>query len=633
YVIYETTGDPGDAGIAVFDDNTNPMSAQSVYYALNFAQISDQNVARSLLENTVAYLLTHEVVNTRPVVAEAIPDTTASNGAQIIGYRDLNDVFTDAEQGSALAFSIQANSNPAVIAVTINPDSALDLSVDSVATGTATIVVRATDSESLFIEDSFDVTVAADSYSLTTTVVGDGVVIKTPDHPTYTYEDTVVVEAIPDPNWSFVGWSGGLTGSTNPDTLVMISDTTVTATFLPDSFVVTVTSSPVGREIAVDSVTYRAPRQFTSAYESYHSIEASSPQQDADTVYVFSHWSDSLAAAHTIVVPDSNPTYIAYFDTHFKFAWIDSITDVPGDQGGWVNIHFARSWLDTEDESQHPIETYRVWRRLDELTGAKQGQLPPGTWEVVDSVTATWQDHYTVAVPTPEDSSDTAFPYFVYTVSAHSTTSSVWFSSAPDSGYSVDNIAPAAPANLTATYNSGGGNHLVWAPSADTDFREFRIYRSSEPDFAPSLDDRVDVVTTSDWYDSEYDGWSVYYKVSAVDSAGNESDFSAPLTATATEASTIPTAFALNQNVPNPFNPTTAIHYDVPAGGGRVTIRIYDVGGRLVRTLVDGVQNAGQKRTYWNGRDGRGQSVASGVYFYRMAAPGFEKTRKMVLLR
>jgi hypothetical protein len=99
------------------------------------------------------------------------------------------------------------------------------------------------------------------------------------------------------------------------------------------------------------------------------------------------------------------------------------------------------------------------------------------------------------------------------------------------------------------------------------------------------------------------------------------------------EEPVLPTAFGLEQNYPNPFNPATVIHYDVPAGGGVVTIRIYDVGGRLVRILVDGFQPAGRKAATWYGKDDRGNDAAVGVYFYRMTAPGFERTRKMVLLK
>jgi flagellar hook assembly protein FlgD len=85
--------------------------------------------------------------------------------------------------------------------------------------------------------------------------------------------------------------------------------------------------------------------------------------------------------------------------------------------------------------------------------------------------------------------------------------------------------------------------------------------------------------------------------------------------------------------VPNPFNPTTVIQYDVPETGAQVTLMIYDVAGRMVRTLVDGWKDAGTKHVTWNGDDDSGGRVASGVYFYRMTALGFEMTKKMVLLQ
>jgi len=75
------------------------------------------------------------------------------------------------------------------------------------------------------------------------------------------------------------------------------------------------------------------------------------------------------------------------------------------------------------------------------------------------------------------------------------------------------------------------------------------------------------------------------------------------------------------------------IPYSVGPGGGDVTLRVYDVAGRLVATLVDEVQSPGPKRARWDGSDQRGGVAASGVYFYRLTAPGFEQTRKMVLIR
>jgi hypothetical protein len=102
---------------------------------------------------------------------------------------------------------------------------------------------------------------------------------------------------------------------------------------------------------------------------------------------------------------------------------------------------------------------------------------------------------------------------------------------------------------------------------------------------------------------------------------------------TGVETGAAPSRYELYQCVPNPFNPATAIRYDVPAPGGQVTIRIYDVAGRLVRTLVDGVQTPGQKEAIWDGRAEAGGRVASGVYFYRLTAGTFERTRKMVLVQ
>jgi flagellar hook assembly protein FlgD len=102
---------------------------------------------------------------------------------------------------------------------------------------------------------------------------------------------------------------------------------------------------------------------------------------------------------------------------------------------------------------------------------------------------------------------------------------------------------------------------------------------------------------------------------------------------TAVETPQTPARFALHQNVPNPFNPTTTITYDVPANGGQITIKVYDVSGRLIRALIDGMQTAGAKSVQWNGRNENGTSVATGVYFYKMTAPGYVKTRKMVLLQ
>jgi flagellar hook assembly protein FlgD len=93
----------------------------------------------------------------------------------------------------------------------------------------------------------------------------------------------------------------------------------------------------------------------------------------------------------------------------------------------------------------------------------------------------------------------------------------------------------------------------------------------------------------------------------------------------------MPSVSGLMQNHPNPFNPTTTIAYDV-AEAGHVTIEVYDVSGRLVQRLVNAHKDAGRHQASWNGRDMNGSSVHTGVYFYRMSAPGYQSPAKKMLL-
>jgi len=91
-------------------------------------------------------------------------------------------------------------------------------------------------------------------------------------------------------------------------------------------------------------------------------------------------------------------------------------------------------------------------------------------------------------------------------------------------------------------------------------------------------------------------------------------------------------AFALEQNYPNPFNPTTTIVYELPLQSN-VTLTVYDVTGRRVRELLSGIRPAGRHAAVWNGTDDADRPVATGVYFYRLVAGDFDRTRKMVLLK
>jgi hypothetical protein len=94
-----------------------------------------------------------------------------------------------------------------------------------------------------------------------------------------------------------------------------------------------------------------------------------------------------------------------------------------------------------------------------------------------------------------------------------------------------------------------------------------------------------------------------------------------------------PKRFGLHQNMPNPFNPVTMIGYDVPAGGGLVVLEVFDLAGRKVATLLDGPASEGRHQVLWRGTDSAGNTLPSGVYLCRFAAPGYEHTVKMLMLR
>jgi hypothetical protein len=98
----------------------------------------------------------------------------------------------------------------------------------------------------------------------------------------------------------------------------------------------------------------------------------------------------------------------------------------------------------------------------------------------------------------------------------------------------------------------------------------------------------------------------------------------------------LPRSWALSQNYPNPFNPSTTISFDLPETAGTsqpVNLTVYDIRGRRVRTLIDSDIEPGSHKIHWDGRDERGQSVASGIYLYTLKAGEGIYTRKMTVLK
>ncbi|HYM82211.1 MAG TPA: FlgD immunoglobulin-like domain containing protein, partial [Candidatus Limnocylindria bacterium] len=95
---------------------------------------------------------------------------------------------------------------------------------------------------------------------------------------------------------------------------------------------------------------------------------------------------------------------------------------------------------------------------------------------------------------------------------------------------------------------------------------------------------------------------------------------------------TLPVAFALRQNFPNPFSGRTTIHFELPRAV-KVRMTVYDLVGRSIRTLMDGELSAGTHQLSWDARDNSGNSVSSGVYLLKFEAPGFTSTRRLLRTR
>jgi len=373
---------------------------------------------------------------------------------------------------------------------------------------------------------------------------------------------------------------------------------------------------------------------------------------------------------------------------------IVQVQDVPQDQGGRVRLSLYSSILDDASRTTYPAAGYNVWRLVppgpmahaiareavalspqratarllgdrgrealtpaaaaridaagDETTDLPlvewQGRLffrgggpavesafPAGTWEIVGSFYATQQTDYLVLAPTLADSGSGGPNDATYIVTVHTTTPSVWFASLPATGRSVDNLAPGAPVGLMASYQTGSGNHLAWQPAPEPDFATFHVYRGTTPGFTVGPATLVASPTSPDWNDPSYDVPTVYYRVSTLDHAGNESPAVAPGGVTSVADGVVPAAFALGLASPNPFSGSNVLRFALPAAGP-VRLEVFDTAGRLVRTVLDAMFPPGEHQAVWDGADEQGRSVESGVYFYRLRAGSFTATRRVACL-
>ncbi len=198
---------------------------------------------------------------------------------------------------------------------------------------------------------------------------------------------------------------------------------------------------------------------------------------------------------------------------------------------------------------------------------------------------------------------------------------------------SIDLSPPSPPTGLSVEFD--GGILLSWNANSESDFLHYILDKAADSLF--QTDQYSSITTTETSYlDTVYeDGATIYYRLSAVDTDGFESEFSELVfihVVLGIDDKLIPEVFALHQNYPNPFNPTTQIKYDLPEDA-LVNITIYDIMGHSIKSLVNSNQTAGYRSIRWDGKNNLGEGVSAGMYIYMIQAGEFRQTKKMVLLK
>ncbi len=216
----------------------------------------------------------------------------------------------------------------------------------------------------------------------------------------------------------------------------------------------------------------------------------------------------------------------------------------------------------------------------------------------------------------------------------------VWsISSGVNNGYPYLQTVSPLPVELSSfTASVNGSNvNLKWLTATEVNNYGFQVERKDGRwETGDGRWEKIGFVAGSgnsnspksySFTDQPSGGTNFSYRLKQIDNDGHYKYYDA-----ITVSLSSSTKAKLMQNSPNPFNPSTAIKFFIPDNSD-VTIKIYDMLGREVTTLINQQSTAGYHIVYWNGRDSYGRDAASGVYLYRLTAGNFTETRKMNLLK
>lgn len=196
----------------------------------------------------------------------------------------------------------------------------------------------------------------------------------------------------------------------------------------------------------------------------------------------------------------------------------------------------------------------------------------------------------------------------------------------------LDLVTSVDLSTFQARFTGFSGVEITWSTSREVDNSGFNVLRglSLNGTFEKANQEKIEPVAKGlyKFFDKTVRvGVRYFYVLEDVDVNGNVNQHG-PVSVEVT----VPKSFSMAQNFPNPFNPQTKIHFELPKSG-TVLLRIFDTLGREVRTLVSGRKDAGFHEIVWDARDNAGHGVASGIYFYQISYEGSRITRRMLLVR
>jgi hypothetical protein len=327
------------------------------------------------------------------------------------------------------------------------------------------------------------------------------------------------------------------------------------------------------------------------------------------------------------------------------------VKDVPNDNGGRVRVSWTASYL--EFDPYLAYANYYLFRAVPTHVAAQaiargarahadsDTDLHPGDlvstaagsgtifWEYVASVSGMLVPGYSYVAPTTGDSLGAGNPKTLFMVQTRAG-SGIW-NSPPDSGYSVDNLPPVAPAPFTGQY-AAGTVLLHWNPNAEGDLAGYRLYRGTSASFVPGPGNLVAALADTGYTDAA--GSPHYYKLTAVDAHGNESPVATLLPAgtLGVDGGAAPLTLSFASPSPNPAGARTTLRYALPRAG-TVRLAVYDAAGRLVRELASGAREPGEYAESWDLRDTNGRTVSAGLYFARFEAQGRTLVRRVAVTR